>query len=73
MKLKFIGKKIKSCSSCRGKLAFERKNVYNLVTPFGIKVFRVGVVYEMDTKEFDFFRKMTYSIGGVVLHYFDLP
>lgn len=70
MKLKFLGKKVKSCSACRSKAILENKSIYKLIAPFGIRTFRVGTVYELPLNEYEFFKKMTYSVGGVILKYF---
>lgn len=69
MKLKFLGKKSKGCSSCKSS-AISRQAVHRLVTPFGIKNFRTGVTYDFDDEEYDFFLEMAYSLDGQLIKYF---
>lgn len=71
MKLQFLGRKIKACASCKSKAKLEPRLTIELITPFGIKSFRINKVYEFtDISMFEYLKKMTYKVQGQTFYYF---
>lgn len=64
MKLQFLGKKRSGCSKCGSSYSYESKTRYVLYSPFGLRTFYRGNIYEFIGDELKYWLIAGYGGGN---------